>query len=281
MVSDLMKSMDMVFQSFAIILVLSLGGCRKNAPTETQLQPDTSIPAPPGYVLRWHDEFDSTVVDPSKWEYEVNGEGGGNNELQYYTSRPENSFVKDGMLTIRARQESYLGKQYTSARMRTLNKGDWKYGRFEVRAQLPYGQGLWPAIWMLPTDWAYGGWPTSGEIDIMELLGHEPWKVYGTIHFGPAAPNNQHLGGSYSLPTEAPTFAGSFHVFSIEWDSLGIRWFVDSTNYFSVAKSMPFDQRFHLLLNVAVGGNWPGSPNEMTVFPQDMIVDYVRVFQKK
>jgi beta-glucanase (GH16 family) len=264
----------------AFVALVTSSGCKKNSPNSVEvLPPGSTIPTPPGYTLVWNDEFDSTAVDGSKWGYEVNGDGGGNNELQYYTSRPENSFVKDGMLTIRAVKETYLSHEYTSARMRTAGKGDWKYGRFEVRAKVPYGQGLWPAIWMLPTDWVYGGWPASGEIDIMELLGQDPAKVYGTIHYGTAG----HLqsGGSYSLPAEAATFAGAFHVFAIEWDSTSFKWFVDNTQYYSVAKTQPFDQRFHILLNVAVGGNWPGSPNEMTVFPQEMIVDYVRVFQKK
>ncbi len=277
-----MTSLSLFCHVASISLLLFIGGCKKSSPSAVEPPVTTpTIPTPAGYALVWNDEFDSSAVNLNKWEYEVNGDGGGNNELQYYTSRPQNSFVQNGMLTIRALKESYLGKEYTSARMRTRSKGDWKYGRFEVRAKLPYGQGLWPAIWMLPTDWVYGGWPASGEIDIMELLGHEPWKIYGTIHYGTSPTDHQQSGASHALPAEAATFAGEFHVFAIEWDSTTIKWFMNDIQYYSVTKSAPFDQRFHMLLNVAVGGNWPGSPNEMTVFPQEMVVDYVRVFRKK
>src|SRR3990172_8079735 len=162
-----------------LLILAAFIGCKKSGSTDIAPPQDDSIPALPGWTLVWDDEFSGASVDLSKWEYEVNGDGGGNNELQYYTSRPVNSFVQDGKLTISAMKESYLGKQFTSARMRTRNKGDWKYGRVEVRAKVPYGRGMWPAIWMLPTDWEYGGWPMSGEIDIMECLGHEPWTVYG------------------------------------------------------------------------------------------------------
>ncbi|MEK6650949.1 MAG: glycoside hydrolase family 16 protein, partial [Bacteroidota bacterium] len=178
-----------------------------------------------------------------------------------------------------ARKETYLGREYTSARMRTRFKGDWLYGRFEIRAQLPYGKGLWPAIWMLPTDWEYGGWPASGEIDIMECVGHEPWKVYGTIHYGSSPATRIQTGGNTSLT--AGTFAGDFHVFAMEWDSTAIRWYVDGRQYFTTSIGKPFDKRFHLLFNVAVGGNWPGNPDEFTTFPQRMTVDYVRVFRRK
>jgi beta-glucanase (GH16 family) len=243
--------------------------------------PNDTIPSPPGWTLVWNDEFNGTSIDKTKWEHEVNGDGGGNNELQYYTDFAENSYVKDGVLTIQARKENYQGKEYTSARMRTKYKGDWTYGRFEIKAKLPFGQGMWPAIWMLPTDWAYGGWPTSGEIDIMEMLGQETTKIYGTIHYGPAWPNNQSTGGSYTLKTGSGTFAGNFHVFAIEWDSTGFNWYCDNNLYFTTKHGQPFDKRFHLLLNVAVGGNWPGNPDEGTYFPQKMYVDYVRVYKKK
>jgi beta-glucanase (GH16 family) len=169
--------------------------------------------------------------------------------------------------------------------LRTKNKGDWKYGRFETRAQLPYGKGLWPAIWMLPTDHIYGEGTASGEIDIMELLGHEPNKVYGTLHYGAEEPNNISSGDSYTLPTG--DFSDDFHVFALEWEPTEIRWYVDDTLYQTQDKwyttnalyPAPFDQRFHLLLNVAVGGSWPGSPDATTVFPQTMTVEYVRVFK--
>ncbi len=241
-------------------------------------QPQDSIPSVPGWTLVWNDEFNGSAVDLKKWGYEVNGNGGGNNELQYYTARPENSYIDSGKLVIEARQENYLGKSFTSARMRTANKGDWLYGRFDVRAKLPYGQGMWPAIWMLPTDWEYGGWPASGEIDIMELLGHETNKVYGTIHYGADAAHHLQKGSSYKL--SSGTFARDFHTFTTVWDSISMAWYVDGTLYFAANATSPFDRRFHMLLNVAVGGNWPGSPDAFTIFPQRMVVDYVRVYKK-
>lgn len=242
-----------------------------------------------GWSLIWNDEFDGDHLDLTKWEYEVNAWGGGNNELQYYTDRLQNSVIQDGNLEIIARKEEYTGddgsRDFTSARIRTLNKGDWLYGRIDVRAKLPTGRGLWPAIWMLPTEWKYGGWPASGEIDIMELLGHEPNKIYGTIHYGGITNNHVHTGSSYSL--YQGTFNDDFHVFTIEWDVDEIRWYVDDILYgkqneWFTANGIypaPFNEKFHLLLNVAVGGNWPGNPDISTVFPQKMIIDYVRVYE--
>jgi beta-glucanase (GH16 family) len=260
-----------------VLALTSAGGCKSNDGGVASAAVTDSIPQLPGWKLVWNDEFNQPSVDLSKWDYEVNGNGGGNNELQYYTANPANSYIQDGSLVLRAVKETYLGKQYTSARMRTLHKGDWKYGHVEVRAKLPYGRGMWPAIWMLPTD-PSSGWPTSGEIDIMECLGHDPWTVYGTIHFAVSG-QHQQMGGNYKLRTDS-SFAAGFHVFAIEWDSTSIQWFVDGTRYFTATKGAPFDQRFHLLLNVAVGGNWPGSPDEFTIFPQMMVVDYVRIYQR-
>lgn len=242
-----------------------------------------------GWRLVWQDEFDGRTLDPSKWEFEVNADGGGNNELQYYVTN--NARVKDGVLYIEARKEHHAGPQgtreYTSSRLRTRLKGDWKYGRFDIRARLPKGQGMWPAIWMLPTDEAYGGWPHSGEIDIMELLGHEPNRVHGTLHY--SAPGNGivYQGTNFTLTTG--TFADVFQVFRLDWEPHAMRWYVDGklyqtqTNWLSKAHGFPapFDRRFHLLLNFAVGGNWPGNPDARTTFPQAMAVDYVRVYRKE
>ena len=221
----------------------------------------------PCYELVWSDEFDGPTIDGTKWGFEVNGRGGGNNELQYYTDRPENAQIVNGKLQIIARAETYTGpdgtRQYTSARMRTLNKGDWTYGRIEASMKLPYGQGMWPAFWMLPTNYVYGGWPQSGEIDIMENVGFEPDVVHGTIHSGPAGPNNKSTGASVAVPNAST----QFHTYAIEWEEDEIRWYVDGSLYSvrtpaDVAPDFyPFDQDFHLLLNVAVGGNWPGSPD--------------------
>jgi CxxC motif-containing protein (DUF1111 family)/beta-glucanase (GH16 family) len=244
------------------------------------------------WTLVWQDEFNGSTIDSSQWSFEVNGQGGGNNELQYYTDRPDNAFIEDGKLVIQALEESYTGpdgtRQYTSARLRTLNKGDWKYGRFEVRARMPEGQGLWPAIWMLPTDWVYGGWAASGEIDIFEgvnLNASGGNTVHGTLHYGGSWPNNTHSGQAF---TPSSSVVDTFHTYAIEWEEGEIRWYVDGihyqtqTDWFSEAAPYPapFNQQFHMILNVAVGGNWPGSPDANTTFPQRMEVDYVRVYQK-
>lgn len=279
----ILKKISHVLLIGAVVLSCSCSDS-SNQPEEQK------IPSKEGYELIWNDEFDSNQIDLEKWEYEVNANGGGNNELQYYTSRKENSFIENGKLIIKAINEVYEASEgrrnYTSARLRTKNKGDWKYGRFEIRAKLPIGQGIWPAIWMLPTDWEFGGWPLSGEIDIMELIGHQPSTVYGTLHYGSSFPNNVHTGSTFNL--SSGTFANDFHTFAIEWEEGIIRWYVDDELYQTQTKwhtdqapfPAPFNKRFHLLLNVAVGGNWPGSPDQTTAFPQQMEVDYVRVFKK-
>jgi len=265
-----------VLKSLSAAVLLFLGLAVRGAET------------PPGWKLVWSDEFDGNSLDLSKWEFEVNAHGGGNNELQYYTTN--NARVANGFLVIEARKEHYTGpggtREYTSARIRTRGKGDWQYGRFDIRAKLPQGKGIWPAIWMLPTDQRYGGWPHSGEIDIMELLGQEPNKVYGTLHYsGPQG--HRYKGTNFVLRTG--TFANDFHLFGFEWEPSAVRWYVDGalyqtqTNWQSRAKPfpVPFDQRFHLILNLAVGGNWPGNPDATTTFPQTMTVDYVRVYRRQ
>jgi beta-glucanase (GH16 family) len=250
---------------------------------------------PPGdtavWTLVWQDEFNGTALDGSKWSVmygdgcELGICGWGNGELQWYQDR--NLVVRDGVLTITAKREAVGGKAFTSARIRTAGKGDWKYARVEARARLPEGQGMWPAIWMLPTDNVYGAWAASGEIDIMELLGHEPATVHGTIHYGGEWPNNQSTGRAYTL--SSGTFAEDFHTFAMEWESGVIRWFVDGHRYQTLTTwttagfqfPAPFDQRFHLLVNLAVGGAWPGAPDSTTVFPQELVVDWIRVYQRQ
>jgi len=252
-----------------------------------------------GWALVWADEFDGVAIDASKWEHEVNCWGGGNNEDQCYVADAKNSFVADGMLHLVAIDDSPSGPiagpennptvvtlGHSSARLRTLDRGDFRYGRVEARMKLPYGQGLWPAFWMLPTDSVYGGWAASGEIDIMEAvnLGPDNNVVYGTLHYGGAWPANTSSGSSTALDGAAWE---TFHVYAIEWERGEIRWFVDDRHYLTQTDwrsdggeyPAPFDQRFHLLLNVAVGGNWPGPPDATTTFPQEMIVDYVRVYE--
>ena len=241
-----------------------------------------------GCVLVWADEFDGTGVNPTKWEFQTGDgtlygiPGWGNNELQWYQS--DNATVANGVLTIQARQQSVGGKNYTSTRIRSRGLGDFLYGRFEMRARLPVGQGMWPAFWMLPTNsFIYGTWAASGEIDIMESIGGE--QIYGTIHYGGEAPANTSSGSSTLLP---PGTATDFHVYAIEWEPTEIRWYVDGqlygtkTSWFSTAGPYPapFDVDFHLLLNLAVGGDFPGNPDGSTVFPQDYVVDYVRVYQQ-
>ena len=270
-----------------LLMITLLTAC--TSPTPTPAGPPTATPSA-DWKLIWADEFDlpdDSPVDPAKWSFAVGAGGWGNGEFQYYTdNRLENAHIENGMLVITARKEDFMGQDYTSARLLTNRKGDWLYGRFEIRAKLPSGQGIWPAIWMMPTDVTYGGWPKSGEIDIMELIGKEPSRVYGTLHFG--APHDS-KGGFYDL-TAGQVFADDFHVFALEWEPTEIRWYVDGYHYQTQTRwftsstkgkfPAPFDQRFYLIMNVAVGGAWPGPPNETTVFPQSMLVDYVRVFQK-
>ncbi len=258
--------------------------------TDPMDTPQLSDPETP-FTLVWSDEFVSAEVDTTKWSFMIGDGteygivGWGNNELQYYTSREENVYIEEGTLIIQALKGGYENKQYTSARLRTKGKADWKYGKIEIRAQLPEGQGIWPAIWMLPTEEIYGGWPKSGEIDIMELVGHEPHKVHGTVHYGEDWPNNKFLGQAYTL--REGNFSDDFHVFTIEWERNEIRFFVDENEFFKVTPdrispyNYPFNQTFHLLLNIAVGGNWPGNPDATTTFPQHMLVDYVRVYQRE
>ena len=237
-------------------------------------------------ILVWEDNFDSTALDTSKWSYQIGNGcpdlcGWGNNELQYY--RSENVTVSGGTLKITAKQESFGGMGYTSARLRTINKGDWVTGRFEARMKLPAGQGFWPAFWMLPTDEVYGGWPMSGEIDIMENKGHESNITYGTIHYGNPYPNNLYSGGTYTLPSG--DFNNSFHDFVIEWVEDEIKWYVDGVHFLTRTPAdlggapWRFDERFHILLNLAVGGNFPGAPDGGTPFPSEFEIDYVRVYQ--
>ncbi len=273
----------------ALLLSVSLSlGCDSSSNGEDV---DDDVPQRIGdWSLVWNDEFDGDRLDGGKWSYQLGDGcdiglcGWGNNELQTYTTA--NATVSNGLLVITAKEESAAGRDYTSARIRTLDNGDWKYGRFEIRARLPAGQGLWPAIWLLPSESVYGGWAASGEIDIMEARGQSPSTVLGTLHYGATFPNNQSSGDAFTLPSG--TFTDTFHTFVLEWTEGRMVWLVDDTPYqvqtewstTAAAFPAPFDQDFHMLLNVAVGGNFVGSPNGSTVFPQTMEIDYVRVYQK-
>jgi hypothetical protein len=243
-----------------------------------------TIPELPSYQFVWSDEFDGSEIDYSKWTHEV-GDSWYNNEIQSYTARPDNSVVENGNLVIIAREEQYGPNYYTSARLRSLGKADFKYGRLAARIKLPKGKGIWPAFWMLPTYQLYGGWPDSGEIDIMEAI-NQMDRIYGTMHFSDAQHQRVSSGGSYYA--NGLCFANDFHVYAIEWDPNEIRWYVDDIKYFSETRwtsgtnpyPAPFDEQFHFILNVAIGGDWAGPPDETTVFPQRMLVDWVRVYQK-
>jgi beta-glucanase (GH16 family) len=283
------------------------------------------------WQMVWQDEFDAAQIDRNKWQFEVNCYGGGNDEQQCYTDRSDNAYLEGGVLKIRALKENFSGpsaqdddpnynlnntriQPYTSARLRTKNSGDWTYGRFEIMAKLPQGQGIWPAIWMLPTDWAYGGWAGSGEIDIMEAVnlktlsdeagaaeGQAESRILGTLHYGRAWPENVYSGQEFHLP-DGINPADDFHEYAIEWQAGEIRWYVDDIHFATQTAdgwysqymnndgqlingqgSAPFDQKFHLILNLAVGGTWPAGANEKgiddSVFPQSLDIDYVRVYE--
>ncbi|HUR10651.1 MAG TPA: family 16 glycosylhydrolase [Flavitalea sp.] len=241
-----------------------------------------------GYTLSWKDDFDGPALNTAAWSFQ-NGDGcpalcgWGNNELEYYTDRTDNLFFQDGKLIIEAKNELFNNRPYTSSKIISAGKKSFKFGRIDIRAKLPKGKGIWPALWLLPQNNVYGGWPTSGEIDLMEMIGHEANRVYGTAHYGQAWPNNLNKGGNYTLFDGV--FNDQFHVFSIEWKVDQIKWFVDNTLFFTLNKSdvgtsqYPFNEEFYFIINLAVGGNWPGSPDGTTYFPQWLIVDYVRVYQ--
>ena len=263
------------------------GACASNGGPQPSPPPS---PTPGAWMLAWSDEFDSgSRPDESRWVYDLGGGGWGNQELQTYTSRADNAALRDGALVITARAERLTGpdgiaRDYTSARLKTKDRFAQTYGKFEARIKVPRGQGLWPAFWMLGADIDAVGWPQCGEIDVMEHIGREPSTVHGTLH----GPGYSGAGGQGAAanPDGGPV-ADAFHVFAVEWEPGEIRWYVDGRQYFSRKPSdLPagarwvFDHDFFLLLNVAVGGSWPGSPDATTTFPQEMAVDYVRVYRR-
>ena len=259
------------------------------APAQTAQQP-TSSP----WSLAWSDEFNApngSLVDSSKWVTETGGNGWGNHELEYYTARPQNAQQQDGSLVVKVLAEKYTGsdgvtRNYTSARLKTQGKFSQAYGRFEARIKIPRGQGIWPAFWMMGDQIDKAGWPTDGEIDVMENIGKEPAMVHGTIH-GPGYSGDKGITAPYSLPT-GQSFADDFHLFAIEWEPKVIRFYVDDHLYatrtpadLSPGTKWVYDHPFFLLLNVAVGGDWPGNPDSSSPFPQTMLVDYVRVYRRQ
>ncbi len=266
------------FTSFAVLTVLGTLAARAADP----------VVAPSGWKLVWSDEFDYTgAPDPKRWTYDIGGGGWGNNELQFYTDRRENSRVENGHLIVEARREKYQEREYTSARLVTKGLGDWTYGRFEIRAKVPRGLGTWPAIWMLPTVWdlGNGSWPDNGEIDIMEHVGFDEGVVHASTH---TQAHQWRINTQRTAKTPVPDATRAFHVYTLEWDAEEIRVFVDDRHYFTSRKdggdwtSWPFYKDFHLLLNIAVGGEWGGQKGvDPSVFPQRMEVDYVRIYQRE
>ena len=247
-----------------------------------------------GWTLVWADEFnvaDGSAPDATKWTFDLGGGGWGNKELESYTKRPENVQIQGGNLVVTARSEKYAGddgiaRGYTSARLKTQKLFSQPYGRFEARIKIPAGEGMWPAFWLLGEDIGAVGWPKCGEIDIMENIGKEPGAVHGSLHGPSSSAATTSQTSTFQLP-EGQKFADDFHVYAAEWDPQGVKFFVDSTNYASMTKEQwpatgpwVFDHPFFIILNLAVGGDWPGPPDAKTQFPQRMIVDYVRVYKK-
>lgn len=241
----------------------------------------------PGFHLVWNDEFDGAALNTDDWNYEIGDGcpgncGWGNEELQYY--RQENLRMVEGHLVIEARRQNFGGKQYTSSRITTQDKQEFKFGRVDIRAALPQGQGLWPALWMLGANFSDIGWPACGEMDIMELVGHIPNRVHSTVHFGADLSQHDFVGSSVTLPGGAK-FADEFHVFSMNWTQNQVQFLMDNQIVLTInpaslnGQPYPFNDPFFFVFNVAVGGEWPGDPDGTTPFPQRMIVDYVRVFQ--
>jgi beta-glucanase (GH16 family) len=278
-------------QILRIVLLSSiplLFGCRviRDAPP---------LPPPSMWTLAWGDEFngpDGSSPDSKKWTYDIGGKGWGNHELESYTNRKENARIEKGNLVITARKETYTAadgvtRDYTSARLKTQNLFIQTYGRFEARIKIPEGQGIWPAFWMLGQDISSAGWPKCGEVDIMENVGKEPGTIHGSLH-GPStvAPTSD-LTSIFTLPA-GQNFAADFHLYVVEWEPATVRFYVDSNLYATFHSSdwpaggkWVFDHPFFIIINLAVGGDWPGSPDATTKFPQTMLVDYVRVYTKR
>src|SRR2546428_10263829 len=269
------------------LLLLSCGG-------GATLQP----PPATGFKLVWSDEFngaDGSSPDASKWTFDtgVGGNDWGNNELETYTNRTKNAQIQGGNLVITAVKETYADpsdgviRNYTSARLKTQGLFSQAYGRFEARIKIPAGQGVWPAFWMLGSNITSVGWPNCGEIDIMENIGKEPGTVHGSLHGPSTSGPTSDLSAPFSFPA-GQNFAADFHLYAVEWEPGTVRFYVDSNLYATFTQSQwpaggssSFDHPCVLLLNVAVGGNWPGSPDATAVFPQEMLVDYVRVYTKQ
>ena len=288
MLSYLNKKILLCIVSIMTVVTLSACGDDKGITTSGNGDGDTpsdTTSENTEYQLVWSEEFNyEGTPDPDKWNFEIGDSGWGNNELQYYTDRLENARVEDSVLTITAREENYNGADYTSARMITYeNDHYWQYGRVEARIKMPEGQGIWPAFWMLGKNIFEGTtWPATGEIDILEMVGggEDDRILHGTAHW---QEGGEHVYQGESL-MHSEKLSQDFHTYAIEWDDEQIRWFFDGEQYYSLSTQSSamseFDAPFFILLNIAVGGDWPGYPDETTEFPQTMKVDYVRVYQK-
>jgi len=275
-------------------LLAMCGGHSSSASATPTLTPTPSPAPPPGtWMPTWSDEFDGadgSRPDESRWTFDIGGGGYGNQELETYTSRPDNVTIEKGALVITARAEHFTGpdgipRDYTSARLKTEGRFGQTYGRFEARIQIPRGQGIWPAFWLLGANAGGVGWPACGEIDIMENIGREPNTVHGTFH-GPGYSGGSGIGAAYQSADGKP-FADGYHLYAVEWDPAEIRWYVDDHLYETRKPSdLPggsrwvFDHDFFIIINVAVGGEWPGNPDSTSVFPQQMKVDYVRLYKR-
>jgi beta-glucanase (GH16 family) len=259
--------------------------------------PAPPLPPPlhPGWTLVWSDDFsgpDWSSPDPKKWTYDIGGNGWGNRELEYYTKRPENAHIEKENLVITARRESFTGadgvtRDYTSARLKTIGLFVQSYGRFEARIKIPEGQGMWPAFWLLGQDIPSVGWPKCGEIDIMENIGKEPATVHGSLHGPSTTGATSDTTSIFSLPA-GQNFADDFHLYAVEWEPDVVRFYVDADLYATFRSSdwpaggkWVFDHPFFIILNLGVGGDWPGVPDASTKFPQTMLIDYVRVYTKR
>lgn len=276
------------FLPLALLIVclslISVAGAQEQeaTPEATPEAESTPIVVPEGWNLVWNDEFDGDSIDEANWTYDLGAGGWGNGESQHYTNRPENARPEDGMLVIEARQEKYMGSYYTSARLKSQGLQEFQYGRIEARLKVPAGKGLWPAFWMLGSNFSTVGWPDCGEIDIMEYIGREPDLILGTIH----GPGYSGALGLSHWNRQDYDIADDFHTYGVEWDEDQITWFYDGEEYGTYSRSdvgerdWPFDQPFFFILNLAIGGTLPGPVGLDTVFPAQYLVDYVRVFQQ-
>src|SRR3984957_19465372 len=284
----------LVFYPYRLLLAAILSSVSLPSGCRVAYDP---VPPPPRsmWTLVWSDEFsslDGSLPDSKKWTYDIGGNGWGNHELEYYTNRLENARIEKGNLVITAKEENYTGadgvtRGYTSARLKTQGLFTQTYGRIEARIKIPEGQGMWPAFWMLGEDIPTVGWPKCGEIDIMENIGKEPGKLHGSLHGPSTTANTSDLTSIFTLPA-GQNFADDFHIFAVEWSPDVVRFYIDTNLYATFRPSdwpaggkWVFDHPYFIILNLAVGGDWPGSPDASTKFPQSMLVDYVRVYTKR